>query len=133
MKLVKCPNSLPKHYFCPICHDAFKDDVMISQECGHSFCQICTNGLETCPICGVSQGGFVSNRTFRNIIKEHNDRDLALALPGACSWSGRIEELAEHRNQCDYQEIKCGQDGCIHRCQRRFMKNHIEFDHNTQR
>ena len=130
MKLVKCPNSVPKYNICPICHNAF-NDIMSSQTCGHSFCKTCTDCLDTCPVCGVPQGGFIPNRTFRNIINEHNDRDLP--LPGACSWSGKIEELAEHRNQCDYQEIKCEQYGCTHKCFRKDMKNHITFDHNTQR
>ena len=131
MEYVKCPNSVPKYIICPVCHGVFKD-IMMSQECGHSFCKICTDGLEICAVCSVPQGGFIPNRPVRNMIEEHKDRGIP--LPGACSWSGKIEELTEHRNQCDYEEIECKQDGCHHKCFRVHMGNHISFDHrNTQR
>ncbi|XP_071394849.1 E3 ubiquitin-protein ligase TRIM39-like [Centroberyx affinis] len=44
-----------EHFYCPVCHDIFKDPVILS--CSHSFCKACLQSwwtekqIHDCPIC----------------------------------------------------------------------------------
>uniref|UniRef100_A0A7N6B7S6 Uncharacterized protein n=1 Tax=Anabas testudineus TaxID=64144 RepID=A0A7N6B7S6_ANATE len=55
MKKDQLPNCLVKYLCCPVCHDIFKDPVVLS--CSHSFCKDCLHQwwrekvIHECPLC----------------------------------------------------------------------------------
>jgi hypothetical protein len=139
----------PDGAICTICHDVVKNAV-ISKECGHSFCEGCSDSLveknHGCATCRFPKPTFGPNHLARDVIGDYDvhcpQREInqesntrrrgndGNAVPAeSCAWTGKCEELANHKNVCDYELITCERQGCEHRCYRKDMDSHLSRDH----
>uniref|UniRef100_A0A672LYN4 Nuclear factor 7, ovary-like n=1 Tax=Sinocyclocheilus grahami TaxID=75366 RepID=A0A672LYN4_SINGR len=95
-------NLLSKDFSCPVCHEIFKDPVVLS--CSHSFCKEClqqfwrTKKTQECPVCRrrSSRNDPPCNRVLKNLCdsfqKEKNER-LSSGSEEVCSLHGEKLKL----------------------------------------
>ena len=109
-------NTFEEDFTCEKCSNLMKDPMILS--CGHHFCSTCSNLIlnEETPVCPADQCGPITksspipDKTLRRRIM-----NIKISCPyhsENCQWAGRILELEDHFEKCDYIsalcEWKCG-------------------------
>ena len=132
---------------CVICLNVADDPVRSSLNCISIFCNGCMRQAlahrRHCPTCDeeianetdirklrdshirkdiFNYAVYCINQTDDNI--DHNSRKRK--EDGKCTWIGKYDQLAAHLNQCDYEMVKCTNNGCAAKFERWMMMEHLQ-------
>ena len=111
---------------CPLCSETAKDLLIVTECCNKRACETCIKTTEgnakQCPLCtnepvnGTANGTF--DKEFQRLVDEqivncsHNER--------GCSWVGRLSELTEHLEGCQYVLTTCSE------CEKKVCRNKLQ-------
>ena len=109
---------------CAICLELVSDPVQTS--CGHLFCGECIEGITYCPndreIFTTTPDHFNKRRVRNFKVKCHNKKR-------GCQWQGNLGDAEKHINtNCDYQIVKCNNEGCDVGIERRYLLHHMHSE-----
>ena len=113
---------------CIICKN-LADDPHQSKCCGHTMCYSCAHKWRernnSCPQCRESPlEVVVDTRTKRHI---SSLTVYCTHYRSGCEWKGSLNTVRDHlREDCLYEEVECGNDGCTEQLQRRYLTEHMD-------
>jgi len=121
------------------------------KECGHTFCDECIKTCldlnPSCPHCRVAATGSNPVYVLREVIeampvhcpewkncddessrkkrKGSEEGDDSIASASGCVWKGRLKDLKDHEDACDFKVVACSVEGCEYTCKRKDMESHL--------
>ena len=127
----------PDRVVCSICHLPCRDPY-ITECCGHVMCKLCpgqSTPPQACPICrSKNYKIFVNKQIDREV---HNLKVFCSNKERGCMWNGKIKEMQNHLESCDYEMVQCNYHdvGCkVKVCRKRkrehddeHVKDHLEM------
>ncbi|XP_031551617.1 TNF receptor-associated factor family protein DDB_G0272340-like isoform X2 [Actinia tenebrosa] len=123
--------SVDENLFCAICTEVFEDPVSCKD--GHTFCKGCIHKwLEINRKCPMDNNYLTKIYLFPQFTVKGIVDNLevychpcaqAKAPSEGCGWVGKLQHLAHHRKNCQFQEMQCPH-GCFEKIQKRKMKDH---------
>jgi hypothetical protein len=107
-------------------------------------CPTCMKSTQVNPIDVLTRNQILKHDVYclnkspdqSNDINQHTSTDSRKrkAAPdgGKCTWIGKYDQLAAHLNQCDYEMVRCVNNGCADKVERRALEaHHQECVHRT--
>ena len=100
-----------------------------SKCCGHTMCYDCAHRWgkrnDYCPQCGGPPLEIaVDTRTKRHI---SNLTVYCTHYRSGCEWKGSFNTVRDHLSEdCPYEDVECGNDGCTERLQRWYLAEHMD-------
>ena len=127
-------DQVPEDYFCKLCKHVAREPN-ITTCCGEILCKECAEsilqGKQPCPSCAEN------DLTVKHS-PEHEQNILSLDVVCArkdhgCRWSGKLQQLDTHTQECCSQEIECVFSDAG--CQAKFIRENEDehMDQNTQK
>ena len=113
---------------CIICKN-LADDPHQSKCCGHTMCYHCAHKWgernNSCPQCRESPLEIaVDTRTKRHI---SSLTVYCTHYRSGCEWKGSFNTVRDHLSEdCPYEEVECGNDGCTRSIERRYLTKHMD-------
>ena len=112
---------------CIICKN-LADDPHQSKCCGHTMCYDCAHKWgernNSCPHCRESPFEVVVDTRTKRHISSLNV--YCTHYRSGCEWKGSFNTLRDHLSEdCLYEDVECGNDGCTERLQRRYLAEHL--------
>ena len=111
---------------CKICRLP-SDEPCLTECCGHTFCQLCIDYVimhfQPCPVCRTEKFKVVRNLQNERDIKEHHV--LCPNTENGCKWQGKINNVKDHCEHCDFEEVSCPKS-CEENIQRRNLDEHLK-------
>ena len=151
-RVVSFVNTVDNDYNCVICMQVADDPVRCSAFCAALFCKGCMKQAladkkkKICPTCMKSTqvnpiDVFTRNQILKHDvycvnkdndqsddIDQHTSTDSRKRKAGPdddkCIWIGKYDQLPAHLNQCDYEMVKCVNNGCKDMVERRALEAH---------
>ena len=105
---------VPSQFLCSQCKE-FLTVSAFQHSCGHRFCQVCKNALQTarqkCPFDGKAMDVFFRDGCCEREIRELDVLCLNDPLDefvDGCTWRGKLRHLSAHLDeQCDFVLVRC--------------------------
>ena len=113
---------------CIICKN-LADNPHQSKCCGHTMCYDCAHRWgkrsNSCPQCRESPFEIVvDTRTKRHV---SSLTVYCTHYKSGCEWKGSFNTVRDHLSEdCPYEDMECGNDGCTERLQRRYLTKHMD-------
>ena len=119
---------------CIICKN-LPCDPHQSMCCGHTMCYNCAHKWgkrnNSCPQCRESPlEVVVDTRTKRHI---SSLTVYCTHYRSGCEWKGSFNTVRDHLSEnCPYEDVECGNDGCTEQVQRRYLAKHMDEECSTR-
>ena len=117
-----------KELECIICKN-LADEPHQTGCCGHTVCFKCADGWRernnSCPNCREAPLDLAKDTRTKRFI---NSLTVYCShYESGCEWKGSISELQSHlQNNCVYEDIPCGNEGCSMKVMRRNIDDHMK-------
>ena len=151
-RVVSFVSSVDNDFDCVICMEVADDPVRCNELCRSIFCNGCMRQAlarnNSCPSCKKANTTAKKDFIARSQILKHDvyclnkgpdqsddidqhtstDSKKRKAAPDddKCTWIGKYDQLAAHINQCDYEMVRCINDGCEDKVERCKLMEHLQ-------
>jgi hypothetical protein len=117
---------------CPRCNQVIIPPVWQCLK-GHKLCNYCNKSTSACPTCSIELKHPDRDTNLEDVIRDSSDLPCKNKNIG-CDYSGRIHELVQHQQICEYDDFLVSCFFCkdtIWQGKKRFLVSHLIQAHNT--
>merc|ERR1719471_2561175 len=131
------PETFTDNFKCTKCKKYFRAPIWIVCYNGHNVCDACKGSFWTkyfCASASETSECRVMNPAVRNFALEHICKDLNLPMScknhrNECDFSGNLESVVTHEEDCPYRIVTCVVMNCYTRIQFNSIENHMANNH----